>query len=104
MDPKNQSLNKDIHFVLTANRLNDGRVVWFTSQDKWSFFLEDAQIFSSKPALEEAQQQASKDVTSQYIVDLYPVELNADRIPRTTREQIRASGPSVHPEFNPRFV
>lgn len=91
-------------FVLTANRFADGRVVWFTAQRYWSVLLEEAQKFSSKEALENAQEQAQQDVAAQYIIDLHSVELDSNLIPNTTREKIRAFGPSTHPEFNPRSV
>ncbi|MDI2091269.1 DUF2849 domain-containing protein [Commensalibacter oyaizuii] len=104
MAPTNKNANAEGSFVLTANRFSDGRVVWFTPQGYWSVILEEAEIFPSKEALDLAQEIASKDVATQYIVDLYSVELNSNRIPRTTREQIRAFGPSTHPEFNPRSI
>lgn len=99
-----KNIQEELISVITANRFADGRVVWFTAQGYWSVMLEDAQIFSSQSDLELAQEQAQKDVAAQYIVEFYPVELNTDHIPRTTREQVRAFGPSTHPEFNPRSI
>lgn len=99
-----KNVQETLSSVITANRFADGRVVWLTAQGYWSVLLEEAQIFSSQSELEHAKEQAQKDVTSQYIVEFYPVELNSDHIPRTTREQVRAFGPSTHPEFNSRSI
>jgi len=99
-----QNTQKETLFALTANRFADGRVVWLTAQGYWSLLLEEAQIFSSKGDVETAQQHAQKDVSSQHILDPYAVELNFNLIPQTTREKVRAFGPSTHPEFNPRSV
>lgn len=95
-----KNAKEDPKTVITANRFADGRVVWFIAPGDWSVNFKEAQIFSSSSDLELAQEQAKQDVASQYIVEFYPVELNSDQLPRTTREQVRAFGPSTHPEFN----
>lgn len=95
-----KNAKEDPQNVITANRFADGRVVWFVAPGDWSVKFKDAQIFSSISDLELAQEQAQKDVASQYIVEFYPVELNSDLLPRTTREQVRVFGPSTHPKFN----
>ncbi|EUK17893.1 DUF2849 domain-containing protein [Commensalibacter papalotli (ex Servin-Garciduenas et al. 2014)] len=100
----NKNAKEELKSVITANRFADGRVVWLTDQGYWSVKLEEAQVISSQSDLEFAQEQAKKDVAAQYIIDPYSVELNSNNIPLTTREQVRAFGPSTHPEFNPRSI
>lgn len=104
MAAETNALSEEKCHIITANRLSDGRVVWFTEQGYWSVLLEEAYVFS-KEDMERAMEQAQQDVEKQYVVGLYGVELKpTTRIPLTTRERIRAFGPSTHPEFNPRAI
>lgn len=104
MISQNEHLNQKGYFVLTANRLLDGRVVWFTSQDYWGIMLEEAQLFPNKDEAEEKLQQIIHTKASRFLIDLHCTELTSSLQPITVREKIRAYGPSTHPEFNPRSL
>nr|WP_232350015.1 MULTISPECIES: DUF2849 domain-containing protein [Commensalibacter] len=92
------------YYVLTANRLLDGRVVWFTPQEHWGIMLEDAQLFSNKENAEKKLQEIIQSNTAHFLIDLHYVELINPFHPASARENIRAFGPSTHPEFNPRSI
>ncbi|MBA5725681.1 DUF2849 domain-containing protein [Bombella favorum] len=87
--------------LLTASRLLDGRIVWLGEGDHWHEAIAEATRFTHEdagPALERALAEAEqKEVVAIYEVvakDTQPPE------PVTTREAIRAHGPSVHPDFS----
>lgn len=87
--------------VVTANRLRDGRVVWYGPDDTWVERIADAAVLAvgaDGPALEQAQDWARREV----VVDVYavPVETeNAEITPVTMRERVRAVGPSVRTDL-----
>ncbi|MBT4891215.1 MAG: DUF2849 domain-containing protein [Rhodospirillales bacterium] len=84
--------------IVTANRLIDGLVVYFTSDDTWSQWIADAHI-----SIEESKAQASlslalASVAHSEVVDAYLIDVvtEASTIkPVRYRETIRAKGPSV---------
>lgn len=87
--------------LLTASRLLDGRIVWLGEGDHWCESIAEAARFTYEDAgaaLERALAEAEqKEVVAVYEVvakDTQPPE------PVTTREAIRAHGPSVHPDFS----
>lgn len=96
--------NQTQYFVLTANRLLDGRVVWLTPNGYWGVRLEDARFFLNKADAEQEQNQIASSDSARFLIDLHCTELKASLLPLTTREQIRAFGPSTHPEFNLRSI
>jgi len=84
-------------FVLTGNRLETGDVLWWNGAD-WSLHIRDAAI------LEKAEGEAlvARFQPAERISDLVVVEVTlTDKVPRptTTRERVRAVGPSVRPDF-----
>ncbi len=86
-------------WVLTAQRLLDGRVVYLASSG-WSERLDEASIIA--PAEERAVLEAVAARHAAGVVDPVWIEVRleeGDRIPVRLRERIRALGPSVHPEF-----
>jgi sulfite reductase (NADPH) hemoprotein beta-component len=87
--------------VLTANRLRDGRVVWYGAHDTWVERIADAEILAAgadASALARAQDWARREV----VVDVYAVPVESDDtgvIPVTMRERVRAIGPSVRTDL-----
>ncbi|WP_225198550.1 DUF2849 domain-containing protein [Gluconobacter oxydans] len=86
--------------VLTANRLLDGRTVWWGADGTWDSHIGRAAILDAdeaEVALLRATEQAQRDgvvgVYDTAVLDVVPPE------PVTVREKIRAHGPTVHPEF-----
>jgi len=84
-------------FVLTGNRLETGDVLWWNGTD-WSLHIRDAAI------LEKADGEAlvAQFQPAERISDLTVVEViltDAAPRPTTTRERVRAVGPSVRPDF-----
>lgn len=88
--------------VLTANRLVDGDVVYFTVDGGWGTRIEAARIADGKEgaaALETIGIQAAADqiVVGPYLID---VGEEAGRpVPQRFRERIRAYGPSNRPDL-----
>lgn len=84
--------------VLTANRLNDGEVVYLARDGAWVERIELAQIMTSK-----AEGEASLTVGTQAESDLkivhaylFDVLINGANVkPVKMREVIRAAGPTV---------
>ena len=85
--------------VLTANRLDDGVVV-FWSGEGWVEQFPDAERFSDPPAAAAALEAARLEVTR--LLEPYLVEVAvgpAGPAPASLRERIRALGPSVRPDL-----
>ncbi len=84
-------------FVLTGNRLETGDVLWWAGSD-WSLHLRDSVL------LEKADAEAlmARFQPAERISDLTVVEVNVTETglrPTSTRERVRAVGPSVRPDF-----
>lgn len=84
--------------VLTANRLDDGRVVFLTPGGDWSPVLNDARTAhepASAAALSQAGEQAEANST---VVGPYLIEVTQEDggiRAKAIREAIRASGPTI---------
>ena len=82
--------------LLTGNRLETGDVLWWNGAD-WSLHINDA------VAMDDAGEALiARFAPQERISDLALID--ADRTetgwrPRTTRERVRAVGPSVRPDF-----
>ncbi|WP_353198122.1 DUF2849 domain-containing protein [Sandarakinorhabdus sp.] len=82
--------------VLTGNRLETGDVLWWTGND-WSLHLNDAVALG-----DEAEALVARLTAAERINDLVLVDVDATDTgwrPRSTRERVRAVGPSVRPDF-----
>ena len=80
--------------ALTANRLTDGAVVYFTTAGDWSRLIQDVR------ALDDTESQAALDAAMaqpQFLVAPYLVEFEDGRLAGRERlkETIRSSGPTV---------
>lgn len=97
--------------LLTANRLRDGAVIFFTGRDlasqsqdgfgpAWSLALADAPLYST----EEAEALLAVALQTPQIVAPYLVEADATTTgprPLKIRERIRGDGPTVEIPTNP---
>ena len=84
--------------VISANRLNDGLVVYLTADGGWSERIAEARLIDGEADAVTATETAAGAVARQIIVDPYPVDIeeNAGEIrPTRFREFIRAKGPTV---------
>lgn len=83
--------------VITANRLDDGRVVYLTAADGWSVAIAEARRLADAGAVEAALVVANAAAARQEILDPYAVAV-AERaegwVPAALRERIRAFGPT----------
>ncbi len=84
--------------VMTANRLNDGDVVFLTRTGEWSEKIDEAALAQEPLAVAALETRASAAeianvVTGQYLFEATRIEgkIRADHI----RERIRTLGPSV---------
>lgn len=88
--------------VVTANRLRDGAVVYLAAEGAWSERLADSMVVEGEEAAKALLESAGAAVAAQIVVAPYRAEValeNGRLVPRTTKERIRARGPSIHPEF-----
>ncbi len=85
--------------ALTANRLSDGIVV-FWSHGRWAERFPDAELFTDA-ALAETVLAAAKALPRE-LVDPYLIDIRLDGgqpVPVSYRERVRALGPTIHPEM-----
>ncbi len=86
-------------YVITANRLSDGTVIYYTGAQNWSSWIADAFVCDSEEDTAALLESASSTKTFCDIVDPYSIEVyrEAQTIkPVRYREAIRARGPSTH--------
>ena len=83
--------------IFTANRLIDGRVVYWQGA-RWAESLAEAEIFDDSEAAEGALKAAQKWVAERVVVGTYLFGVRLEEgvaVPLKARELIRAAGPSV---------
>jgi hypothetical protein len=84
------------HWVVTANRTDDGSVAWLREGGGWSSSLADAALFVTEA---EANAAALRGKAEQRLVcDPYATRMHFDGsaiVPVSMRERIRATGPSI---------
>jgi hypothetical protein len=82
--------------ILTGNRLETGDVLWWNGSD-WSLHLRDAVAVG-----DEGEALLAKLLAAERINDPALIEVTGAPgawVPTTTRERVRAVGPSVRPDF-----
>lgn len=82
--------------LLTGNRLETGDVLWWAGAD-WSLHLREAIAVD-----DEGEALIARLAPQERINDLVLVDVDATPEgwrPRSTRERVRAVGPSVRPDF-----
>ena len=86
--------------VITANRLDDGAVVYMTRDADgigWSAVVADATMFPDSDT-DAMLGLAAGDVADNVVVDAYTIEITGKNKPMGMREKIRAGGaPSRQP-------
>ncbi len=88
--------------VMTANRLDDGAVVYLDGRGCWIEAFAEASVAVTDEACQALQLAAERAVQNQLVVGpyLFPVVLEAGGPrPIGQREIIRATGPSVGTDF-----
>jgi len=93
--PSQQKLKVRGPVVVTANRLSDGAVVYFTATGGWATQIEDAAVVTSAQDAKDLLASANAsdiDAVGAYVA---PVEIVDGRIePGNLRERIRVFGPT----------
>jgi hypothetical protein len=87
----------DVH-VLTANRLQDGAVVFLNFDGDWAATLAGAVIARSPDEARGLEARGVHDATRNLVVDPYLVEMRevgGALLPLRHRERVRLSGPSI---------
>jgi hypothetical protein len=84
--------------LISANRLTDGVVVYWSEGGRWAEAFADGVAFEHESSFEAAHARAKADEKANVVVDVAPVE--AIRVggvpsPAHLREAIRAAGPTV---------
>jgi hypothetical protein len=91
-----------MHQIVTANRLDDGEVVYFTKDQTWSRVLEDSVVIEDKAEAASLLIAAETPEQELEVVGPYLAKVNLEdgqAIAINQRESIRAKGPTVHPHF-----
>jgi uncharacterized protein DUF2849 len=84
--------------AITANRLDNGRVVFLDEAGGWTMDLADARFVTDGPELDDANAHAKAQHDARIVVDPYPIDiinLDGRPVPARIRERIRAEGPTV---------
>jgi len=90
------------HQVLTANRLDDGQVVYLAAGAAWTHRLAEAHVADDDDTAAALQAAAEQAVARRAVVDPYLFEVDPQGgtpRPLRMREAIRARGPSVRPDL-----
>lgn len=84
--------------ALTANRLDDGIVVYLTADNRWSESLQEADVAEGKDSGEALLARAQPSVDGNVVVEPYLFEVTQDENgirAASVRETIRQAGPTV---------
>lgn len=82
--------------VLTGNRLETGDVLWWTGSD-WSLAISDASDIGADGDALVASLIAAERINDPVLIDVTGTPGNW--LPTTTRQRVRASGPSVRADL-----
>ncbi len=84
--------------AITANRLDDGRVVFLDEDGGWTHALGAALLVADGPDLDEATAYALRQQEARIVVEPYAIDIAAvdgRPTPSRIRERIRAEGPTI---------
>ena len=88
--------------MITANRLNDGLVVFLDTEGGWTEDFHRGATIADAQAKAKALATAEAAVAANAIVDPYPIELEmraGHLVPKALRELIRATGPTTRTDL-----
>lgn len=80
--------------VITANRLQDGLVVYLAENGSWERSLSAARVADSKDGISALETLAAQAAKEQIIVGAYPMDVDLTAggpTPKSVRERIRAA-------------
>lgn len=85
-------------WIITANRLTDGRVVYLAPGDSWDPSAERAKLLKTEAQRDGALARAEEDERSNHVIA--PEAVGAEThsgapVPVRLRERIRAEGPTI---------
>ena len=83
--------------LVTANRLQDGLVVFY-SQTGWTRSIAGADVLAEAGILQAALQAAAADVAANKVVEPYEIDVAVEGgrpVPVRLRERIRVTGPTT---------
>ncbi len=86
--------------IVTANRLIDGAVVYFTMDGQWTIWISEACIAETESEAEALLKSAEQSVADNEVVEAYLIEVRTEAStikPVRYREAIRSKGPTTHP-------
>lgn len=84
--------------IITANRLNDGVVVFLDPQNRWVEALAQGGVWTDKDSAGEALATAKMDEARDIVVEPYLIDVvdrNGAVAAKHLREVIRAAGPTI---------
>ena len=84
--------------AVTANRLNDGEVVYLDAAGNWAESLENSKFVTEKDEAAALLAQSEKSVIDRIVLDPYLFDVTIENnvaTPVKKREYIRANGPTV---------
>ncbi|WP_020176409.1 DUF2849 domain-containing protein [Methyloferula stellata] len=84
--------------IISANRLQDGIVVYAVAEGSWTADIDQAKRFTSEAEIEAGLKQAKTDEKRNLIVDPFAVDVEAEAKgleALTLRNAIRAKGPTI---------
>jgi hypothetical protein len=94
--------------VITANRLNDGSVVFMSKGGCWVDSILDAQVLVTDEDLKDYLTLANAPEQALIVVGPYEIKVSDNDSghvrPLRYRERIRAYGPTTHAEFTRQYV
>ena len=89
--------------IITANRLSDGAVVYFTAGKGWSVSFADGAVWNDQEGAEAALVESKEWVKARIVVEPYLFDVavtEAGAKPISARERIRADHkPTVEPDY-----
>ncbi len=95
--------SKNILQLVTANRLNDGLVVFLNDDGRWTEAISQARLVNSREdaasLLSEGSLAGSDDIVEPYLIDVEIVDGSV--APVRYREKLRGQGPSVRADLGP---
>ena len=89
--------------MITANRLSDGAVVYFTAGKGWSVSFTDGAVWNDEEGAEAALTESKESVKARIVVEPYLFDIaltDAGPKPTSARERIRADHkPTFEPDY-----